>query len=227
MHAVIVDDQASARLILEEYASQSGLISSHASFGTARETQSYLQKNGVDLLFLDIHLPDMSGLQFLKTLDHHPLVIFTTYDKDHALDAFEMQAVDYLVKPIMYSRFVQAASRARQLVKNAEPAISSDEIFVRVNQKLVKLRLDELLYLEAKGDYVNFHTGERNVLVHSTLKKIEEKLPDDQFMKIHRSYIVNLAHITDIDEKQVLVKGNALSLSKSKREELMGRLNIL
>lgn len=227
MHAVIIDDQASFCLILEQFARQSGLISTINCFNNTSSAQGYLSKHKVDLFFLDIHLPNMSGFQFLESLNYRPLVIFTTSDKNRALDAFELQAVDYLVKPIRYPRFEQATLRARQLIKNAEPAFSNEEIFVRVSQKLVKLRFDEILYLEAKGDYVNFHTCDRKVLVHSTLKKLEEKLPSNQFLKIHRSYIVNLAHISDIGERHVAVDGNDIALSKAKREELIKRLNIL
>lgn len=227
MHSVIVDDQPSACLILEQYALKNALIARCSSFHASTDAYAFLEDHPVDLLFLDIHLSDISGFELLERLKHKPMVIFTTFDKEYALDAFEHQAVDYLVKPIKYSRFEQAVKRAHLLLKNQDPVSEDDQLFIKVNQQLVRLSIPHILFVEAKGDYVNIHTDRGIYLVHSTLRYIEEKLPNSAFMKSHRSYLVNLHRITGVKDREVKIGEHAVTVSKANKDRLLERLNVL
>jgi len=195
----------------------------------------YLNQNEIDLIFLDIHMPDFTGFDFIETLKNPPKIILTTSDSNFAIQAFEYDCiVDYLVKPITLERFQKAIQKAES--KASAPKLSSSEkvettsgndLYVNIDRRLIKIDIPSIYLVEAKGDYIHVKTENQNYTVHSTLKKIEDKLPNDLFLKIHRSYIINVDKIIDIEDNSVLIKKDVIPVSRSNRPELMKRLNLL
>lgn len=235
MNCIIIDDDSTARLIVSKLCSQHSTLNVVDEFPNAIEAIKFLNANEVDLIFLDIHMPTFSGFDFIKTLKNPPRVILTTSDRDFALEAFEYPSVvDYLVKPIEQERFNKAVEKLDkfQLTQptqksSANPTEENRELYVNVDRRLVKINFSDINVIEAKGDYIRIKTDDKGHMVHSTLRKIEDKLPSDLFLKVHRSFIINLSKIIDIEDNTVLIKRDIIPVSRSKRAELMKRLNLL
>ncbi|MBT8316501.1 MAG: response regulator transcription factor [Lutibacter sp.] len=234
MKTIIIDDEEMARAIIEKLSSNNKKINLKESFSNAIEAIKYLNQNSVDLIFLDIHMPGFTGFDLLQTLKNPPKVILTTSDKNFAIEAFEYDCiVDYLVKPVTQERFNKAVQKAVLFVQNdaAQPKIEEQEeikeLYVNIDRRLVKINFETINLVEAKGDYILIKTESKNYTVHSTMKKIEEKLPDDLFLKVHRSFIINTKKIIDIEDNSVLIGNNVIPVSRSNRPELMKRLNLL
>lgn len=234
MNCIVIDDEKMARVIIKTLCSQIEGINLVEEFSDAIEAIKYLNNNNVDLIFLDIHMPTFSGLDFIRTLKNPPKVIFTTSDPKFAIEAFEYDfIVDYLLKPVEFNRFEKAVNKAKktQLSPAASPKKQKEEtyedFYVNIDRRLIKIDLPSIYLIEANGDYINIKTEDKNYIVHSTLKKIEEKLPESLFLKIHRSYIINMKKIIDIEDNSVLIKKDVVPVSRSNRPELMKRLNLL
>ena len=185
----------------------------------------------VDLLLLDIEMPDMSGLDLIKKLGNkRPLIIFTTAKKDYAVEAFELNVVDYLVKPISLPRFTQAIEKAQETVESNREEVKVEEqgfVFVKDNGVLKRISIDDILFLEAMGDYVKVHTGQKFHVVHATLKSIEEKLPLSKFVRVHRSYIVAINKIDYIQEGTISIGKTTIPVADTHKTNLNKRLNLL
>jgi DNA-binding LytR/AlgR family response regulator len=234
MNCIIIDDESTARLIINQLCSNIDNVKVVNEFSNAIEAIKYLNHNEVDLIFLDIHMPDFTGFDFIQTLKNPPQVILTTSDNNFAIEAFEYNCiVDYLLKPISFPRFEKAISKAEQGYNNSKvngisvQDSSDNDLYVNIDRRLIKIDIPSIYLVEAKGDYINVKTSEQNYTVHSTLKKIEEKLPDYLFLKVHRSYIINVKEIIDIEDNSVLIKKDLVPVSRSNRPELMKRLNLL
>lgn len=234
MNCIIVDDEQMARVIVKTLCSQIKSLNILGEFTNAMDAIKFLNENDVDLIFLDIHMPNFSGLDFIKTLKNPPKIIFTTSDPKFAIEAFGYDfIVDYLLKPIEFTRFEKAILKAERLQlkpfkihsKNV-PELKND-FYVNIDRRLIKIDLSSIYLIEAKGDYINIKTEDKNYVVHSTLKKIEDKLPDSLFLKVHRSYIINVKKIIDIEDNSVLIKKDVVPVSRSNRPELMKRLDLL
>ncbi|AOW18089.1 DNA-binding response regulator [Polaribacter vadi] len=232
MDCIIIDDDATARLITKQHCLNSEQINVVDEFSSAIDAIKYLNTKSVDLVYLDIHMPTFSGFDFIETLKNPPIIILTTSDKNLALEAFEYKSVvDYLVKPITKERFNKSLEKLDSL-STSEKNITkqknmSDFIYVNVDRRLVKVSIPSIYLIEAKGDYINIKTDEKNYIVHSTLKKIEDKLPSDSFFKVHRSFIINTKEIIDIEDNTVLIKKDVVPVSRSNKSELMKKLNLL
>lgn len=235
MNCIIIDDESTARAIIEKLCDNLPELNVVGQFPNAIQAIKYLNDNNtVDLIFLDIHMPEFSGFDFVKTLKDSPDIIVVTSHKNHAFEAFEYDfIVDYLVKPITPKRFKKAVLKAQ---KNTQKSISkpkpeeenSDEhLYVNIDRRLIKINIASIYLIEAKGDYINIKTHGKNYIVHSTLKKIESKLPESLFLKIHRSFIINITKIIDIEDNSVLIEKDVLPVSRLCRPELMRRLNLL
>ena len=179
-------------------------------------------------------MPDFNGLDFIKTLKDPPKIILTTSDPQFAIEAFEYDfIIDYLLKPLELTRFKKAIDKAeRKSITKASTTSkttkeSDNDFYVNIDRRLIKIDLPSIYLIEAKGDYINIKTEDKNYTVHSTLKKIEEKLPESLFLKVHRSYIINIKKIIDIEDNSVLIKRDVVPVSRSKRPELMKRLDLL
>ena len=234
MNCIIIDDESTARLIINQLCSNIDNVKVVNEFSNAIEAIKYLNHNEVDLIFLDIHMPDFTGFDFIQTLKNPPQVILTTSDNNFAIEAFEYNCiVDYLLKPISFPRFEKAISKAEQGYNNSKvngisvQDSSENDLYVNIDRRLIKIDIPSIYLVEAKGDYINVKTSEQNYTVHSTLKKIEEKLPDHLFLKVHRSYIINVKEIIDIEDNSVLIKKDLVPVSRSNRPELMKRLKLL
>ncbi|TQI71322.1 LytTR family two component transcriptional regulator [Gramella sp. Hel_I_59] len=239
MKCLVIDDEATARMIISQLIDTHKELNLVGDFSNALQAIKYLNQNEVDLIFLDIHMPDFTGFDFIQTLKNPPNVILTTSDRSFAIEAFEYDCiVDYIVKPITSERFKKAVQKA----ENSKPAkqaitepteITSDvnktenDLYVNIDRRLIKIDIPSIYLIEAKGDYIQIKTFEKNYTVHSTLKKIENKLPEDLFLKVHRSYVINTKHIIDIEDNSVLIEKDVVPVSRSNRPELMKRLNLL
>lgn len=236
MNCIIIDDEAAARAILTQLAKGVESLNVIEEFSNAIQAIKFLNQHEVDLIFLDIHMPDFTGFDFIQTLKNPPKVILTTSDRNLAIDAFEYECiVDYLVKPLSLPRFLKALQKAKNfslpshedMPKNEKEETSANDLYVNIDRRLIKINMPDIFLIEAKGDYINIRTEAKNYLVHSTMKKIEEKLPDDTFLKVHRSYIINLKKIIDIEDNSVLIDKSVIPVSRSSKPELIKRLNLL
>ena len=236
MNCIIIDDEATARAIISQLCSNIPSLNILEEFPNALQAIKYLNQHEVDLIFLDIHMPDFTGFDFIQPLKNPPKIILTTSDAQFAIEAFEYDCiVDYLVKPIALPRFEKAIKKAESFT--AAPATTADndkvettsgnDLYVNIDRRLIKIDIPSIYLIEAKGDYIHVKTEDKNYTVHSTLKKIEEKLPKDIFLKIHRSYVINVQKIIDIEDNSVLIKKDVIPVSRSNRPELMKRLNLL
>lgn len=237
MNCIIIDDEATARAIISQLCSSLKSLQVLEEFSNAIQAIKFLNQNEIDLIFLDIHMPDFTGFDFIETLKNPPKIILTTSDANFAIQAFEYECiVDYLVKPIAPERFQKAIQKADSISNtkvvessnsDKEVATSGNDLYVNIARRLIKINIPSIYLVEAKGDYILVKTEEKNYTVHSTLKKIEDKLPEDLFLKVHRSFIINIKKIIDIEDNSVLIKKDVIPVSRSNRPELMKRLNLL
>ena len=238
MNCIIIDDEATARAIISQLCGNVPSLTVVEEFPNAIQAIKYLNQNEIDLIFLDIHMPDFTGFDFIETIKNPPKIVLTTSDANFAIQAFEYDCiVDYLVKPILPERFQKAIQKAETTSVNSnESSTSSSEkiettsgndLYVNIDRRLIKIDIPSIYLVEAKGDYIQVKTEDKNYTVHSTMKKIEEKLPDELFLKVHRSYIINIDKIIDIEDSSVLIKRDVIPVSRSNRPELMKRLNLL
>ena len=236
MNCIIIDDEEMARAIIAQFVSKNTNIKIESEFSNAMQAIKYLNQNNVDLIFLDVHMPDFTGFDFIQTIKNPPKIILVTSDKNFAIEAFEYECiVDYLVKPISEERFMKAIQKANsaQISSSAPqvaPSVTEDnanEFYVNIDRRLIKIEFNSVTIVEAKGDYIHIKTEGKNYVVHSTLKKIEDKLPKDLFLKVHRSFIINTKKIIDIEDNSVLIAKDVIPVSRANRPELMKRLNLL
>ena len=238
MNCIIVDDEATARAIVGQLCKNFKDLDIIGEFPNAMQAIKFLNQNEIDLIFLDIHMPDFTGFDFIQTLKNPPKIILTTSDKNLAIEAFEYDCiVDYLVKPIAMPRFEKAIQKAqkfdisknqaKEYIEKVESKNEDKELYINIDRRLVKIELSSIYLVEAKGDYILVKTDTKNYTVHSTLKKIEDKLPDDLFIKVHRSFVINIKKIIDIEDNSVLIAKDVIPVSRSNRPELMRRLNLL
>lgn len=238
MRCMIIDDEATARMILQKVCQDHEDLEIVAIKDSAIEGLKYLNQNSVDLIFLDIQMPNFSGIDFIQTLKGSVPIICVTSDKDFAVDAFEYDSIiSYLLKPIDEAKFIKAVEKAKrwspalQVQASAKPTKSetTDErfLYVNIDRRLIKIDMETICLIEAKGDYILIKCDDQNHTVHSTLKKIESKLPNDLFLKVHRSFIINLKRIVDIVDGSVLINRDVIPVSRSNKPELIKRLNLL
>ncbi len=235
MKSILIDDEVMALEILKKLCSKVKELEVVATFSNAIDAIKYLNSNQVDLIFLDIHMPDFSGFDFVKTLKNPTNVIVTTSEKDFALEAFEHDfIIDFLVKPLSKSRFIKAIQKTKiqkeiPKLKNdfSEENTLLDVLYANVNRRLIKIDIPSINLVEANGDYINVKTSKKNYVIHSTLKKIENKLPANLFVKVHRSYLINIKKIVDIQDNSVLIEKEIIPVSRINKPELLRRLNLL
>jgi DNA-binding LytR/AlgR family response regulator len=231
MRCLIVDDNQLARMGMKQLVAQVQILELVAECSDAMQAYNYLNSEQIDLLFLDIEMPGMTGIELTKKLGNKkPLIIFTTAKPDYAVEAFELNVVDYIVKPVTTARFLQAVEKAKEAFDSnkQEVKIEAQEfVFVKDNGVLKKINVDDILYLEAMGDYVKVHTLQKFHVLHSTLKSIEEKLPLNKFLRIHRSYIVSLQKIDFIQDGVISIGKASIPVAETYKSSLNKRLNLL
>jgi len=228
MTCLIVDDDEMSRLSLGRLLEKVDGIEISDIFENAMDAMEFLQTQKVDLVFLDIEMPGLSGLDLVRTLDDLPLIIFVTAKREYAAEAFDFKdlVVDYLPKPVTLPRLIKAINRAREVEDIASKAnVDREYFFIRSEGKLVKIMYSEVRYLETVGDYVRFQTASAGHLVHSSLKKLQDKFQHPDFIKVHRSFIVNLSHIVDIEDGNLLIEKKVIPISRAHRAALIRLIN--
>ncbi|MCS4194611.1 DNA-binding LytR/AlgR family response regulator [Salinibacter ruber] len=274
IQTLIVDDEPTAQEVLAEYVGRHAGLEAVGTCGSAVEAANTLRDEAVDLLLLDVEMPEMSGMELVKMMEDPPAVVLVTASEEYAVEAFELAAVDYLVKPVRYARFLEAINRVEGQSGGAAGAsgpgdesidgrdgLGSDEgaenapadpadadpadpdpvgtsgqdgdpwadevLFVREGDDLVRVRLADIQYVEAKGDYMLVHTASERHMVHATMKKIEERLPAGAFMRVHRSYLVRIDQVERIEGDRLLIGGTQIPVGPTYRETLLERIRSL
>jgi len=230
MTCLILDDNALAREVIKQLVAQTSDLILAAECASSHEALDHLKGNPVDLIFLDIEMPEISGLDFLRKLQKRPIIIIVSSHEKYAVYGYEFNVADYLVKPVRPDRFISAIEKVRGMldVKNqAWEVQNKDFIFIRDNSVLQKINFGDILWLESQGDYVKVHTPDRPYMVHTTLKSIEDKLPAQRFIRVHRSFIVSLEKIDRIEENLIYIKGKAIPVSDSYWKTVKNSLNII
>ncbi|MFC3881884.1 LytR/AlgR family response regulator transcription factor [Algoriphagus namhaensis] len=227
MNCLILDDEPIAQDILKEYISKVDYLNLEGCFSNSSEAFNHLQKVQPDLIFLDINMPGIDGVSFAKIIPKEIQVVFTTAYREYALEGFDLQASDYLLKPISFDRFLKSVSRVKALhdkMSASMPTTSQDFVFVRIERKMEKIALAEITYIESFADYLKIHQKTQTSVVRESLSSFEKKLPPSQFIRIHRSFIANLNAITSYTHEYLEVVGKALTISRSYKEEVIKRL---
>jgi DNA-binding LytR/AlgR family response regulator len=231
MNCIIVDDNKIARATLQQLASQINDLTVAGECDNAMDAYNLLQEQPIDIVLLDIEMPGMSGLDLTRNLGNsRPLIIFTTSKKDYAAEAFDLNVADFIVKPVTPPRFLQAIEKAREILASRREEVSLDKdefIFIRDSNVVKRLKLDDILYAEAMGDYVKLHTLQRFFAVHSTLKGVEERLPANRFFRVHRSYMVALDKIDTVQNGVLVINNKTIPVADAYRGALNKRMNIL
>jgi DNA-binding LytR/AlgR family response regulator len=231
MNALIIDDNEMARMTLKQLAGRVDDLTIVAECSSAFEAYNLLLTKPVDVLLLDIEMPGMSGLELTKNLvNKRPVIIFITSKREYAADAFDLNVADYIIKPISGSRFIQAIDKAREILdSNKEEAkIKEDEfIFIRDSNIIRRLKLDNILFAEAMGDYVKLYTQEKFYAIHTTLKSVEERLPASRFLRVHRSYLVAINKIDSLEGGVLIINRTPLPVADAYRSALNKRMNII
>ena len=226
---IIIDDEPLARKGLKEYIADLEFLELAGEFDNPLKATEILKKGEVQLLFLDIQMPKITGLDFFKTLQQPPPVIFTTAFPQYALDGFEVNALDYLVKPISFDRFLKAAMKAKEYYEireqNSAVAAGGDNyFFIKADNKLVKLFFDDVLFVEALQNYVVVHTKEKKYVTYLTFKAVEDYLPAGQFIKTHKSYIIAASKVDTIEGNDIRIGQQHIPISRNLKEEVMEKL---
>ena len=226
INCLVVDDEPIAREGIMEYIRQIDYLNPVAQCKSAAEAAGLLQKNKIDLIFLDIQMPKLTGIEFVKALADPPLVIFTTAYSEYALEGFELDVVDYLLKPISFARFLKSAEKAQNYLhaRNKEVSITNDFFFIKCNGKIEKILMAEVVYIEAMANYVIIYTRQKKYITYLTLSGIEDQLPAHLFVRIHKSYLVAISAIQTIDGNEVITGLMRLPISKNYRNEVMSRI---
>jgi DNA-binding LytR/AlgR family response regulator len=228
--ALIVDDNKVIRLMLVEMLKKIDGITVAGECDTAISARTFLKNEKIDILFLDIEMPGMTGLELLKVLPERPATILVTAKPGYAIEAFELNVIDYLVKPFSIARVIQAVEKAIELLKMKNVhvnKIEQDHLFIRDNKIIRKILLNDILWLESKGDYVKITTGNMQYVIHSTLKSLGDKLPENDFVRIHRGYIVPISKIDYIEDSVVFIRDTPLPVSETYRNELLKKLRLI
>ncbi len=233
LKCLIVDDEHLARTLLDDYVSKVPFLEKVGACKNAMEAMAFLQNSHVDIMFLDINMPGFTGIEMLRTIQNPPLVIFTTAYSQYAVESYELDAVDYLLKPIKLGRFMQAVNKAAEIMKKneeteiSEPkqsdvqSIRKDYLTVKADHKIYKINFRDLIYVEGMREYVTFHTTSKKIVALASLKALEESLPEDLFIRIHKSYITSVTAIDSLEGNQVEVAAKMLPVGKSYKDNVL------
>ncbi len=224
INCLVVDDEPLARDNIIEYINELPDLQLVDSCSNAIQAIEVLKSQSIDLIFLDINMPKLSGIEMLKTLSNPPLVIFTTAYPEYAVEGFELEAVDYLLKPIRFERFVKAVNKVIAQLSNGNNLIGNDYILLKSDKKTFKVEYQHIYYFQAYGDYVKVVTNEGNITIHRTMKSIEDEIPSDQFIRVHKSYIASLKHIKSIEGNMIHVNEETIPIGASYKEKLLASL---
>jgi len=225
IRCLVVDDEPLARHSIIDFIEKIDFLEVVGSCASALEASEYVQNGQVDLLFLDINMPYLSGLEFLDSLERPPMAIFTTAYSEHALEGYRLQIVDYLLKPITFQRFYQASLKAQQLFSltaSAKQPVPVDPfLYIRQGEGFQKISWTDILYIEGMQNYAKLHFKNQVLVIHQTMISLEETLPKEKFFRIHKSFLVNIDHIDSIAGGRLTINGQQLPISRTRREALL------
>lgn len=230
MNVLIVDDNEIARDTLSQIAGRIKDVKIAGECADALEAYNVLQEKQIDVILLDIEMPGMTGLELTRNLEKGPVIVFTTSKRDYAVEAFELNVADYIIKPVTPGRLIQAIDKARELIESTteELSVSEEEfIFIRDSNIIRRIRLDDILFVESMRDYVKLHTPQKFYAIHTTLKAVEDRLPSGKFLRVHRSYIVAIEKIDTIREGVIIVQEKTVPVADAYRAALNKRMNVL
>ena len=227
--AVAIDDEPLALEVIERFAQKTQGLDLQMAFENPLEAVSFLQENRVDLIFLDIQMPDLTGIQLLESLVYKPMIIFTTAYSQYAVDSYELGAIDYLLKPVSLERFIKAVNKAAEHLKaqealdqiESEVVETKEYMFIKSDTRFFKVNLHDILYIEGMRDYVAVHTSERRIMTLMSMSKMMGKLPEADFMRVHKSYIIGLNHIQLIQNNRVVIDEKEIPISNSYKEAFL------
>ena len=228
VNCIIIDDEPLARKGLKEYIADVDFLNLVGEFDNPLKAAEMIGRGEAQLLFLDIQMPKITGIEFFKALQHPPPVIFTTAYPQYALEGFEVNALDYLVKPVSFDRFFKAVLKAKEFYEirdtNNKEANATEYFFIKADNKLVKILFDEVLYVEALQNYVTIHTTAKKYMTYLTFKSVESYLPADKFLKVHKSYIVAASKIDTIEGNDIRIGQQHIPISRNQKDEVMDKL---
>ncbi|OSY88931.1 transcriptional regulator [Tenacibaculum holothuriorum] len=225
MKCIIIEDELPAQLILKSYIKRFDQLELISSFQTAIEANSFLKKNTIDLVFLDINLPDISGLDFIKTVQNPPQIIITTAYPDYALDSFELDTiVDYLVKPFSLERFLKAISKAEKRYQSESNYSNSETIFLNIDKALHKVKIEDILYIESDRNYLTFVTEKQKLSVIDSLKNWTESLSKHQFIQVHKSYLINLKKVDKVIGNILYIKEQKIPIGRTYKSNFINTI---
>lgn len=224
MNCIIIEDEPAAQSILESYISKCTDLRCCNTFADAFSAQNFLDANAVDLIFLDINLPEMSGVSFLRSLVRPPLVIFTTAYPQYAVDGFDLEVVDFLLKPFSFERFYKAVNKAREKFSTRTQTVLPTKLSVKSGKRIYQITVDDIRFIETCGDYVTIFCADKKLLVHGTLKSWEEKLKGSNFLKVHRTTIANLSKIDHIEGNLIQIGDHKLPVSEQYKDQLLEKM---
>lgn len=229
LNCLIIDDEPLARKGLQEYVQEIDFLNCVATCEDAVKAAAYLNEQKIDLIYLDIHMPKVSGIDFLKTLSNPPLTILTTAFADYALEGYSLDVLDYLVKPITFERFLKASQKAVDYVQlkaraNNKGDVPDDYFFVRCDSKFEKVFFRDVSYIEGLQNYAMIHIPGRKLITYITLTSLENQLPKEQFLKVHKSYLVSIPHIKAIEGNEILIEEARIPISRTLRDEVIQQI---
>lgn len=228
INCIVIDDEPLARKGLKEYIADVDFLNLAAEFDNPLQATELISNGQAQLLFLDIQMPKITGLDFFRSLQHPPPVIFTTAYPQYALEGFEVNALDYLVKPVSFDRFLKAVLKAKEYYevrdKNVADAAASEYFFIKADNKLVRILFDEVLFVEALQNYVTIHTTGKKYMTYLTFKSVEDYLPGDKFIKVHKSYIISASKVDSIEGNEIRIGQHHIPVSRNQKDEVMEKL---
>jgi DNA-binding LytR/AlgR family response regulator len=225
LQCLVVDDESIAREGIVDYIEKLDFLEVAGVCSTAIEAADFLRRNSVDLMFLDIHMPHLSGLEFLETLDNPPLTILTTAYSEHALEGFRLQVVDYLLKPITFQRFFQGATKAQEIFNQKKVGEEkNNDMYIRQGDSFLKITWTDILFVESMQNYLKLHFKDRTLIIHQTMLSLEDMLPKDSFFRIHKSYLVNVSQIELVSGGRIFINGYGLPLSRQRKDALLNNI---
>jgi DNA-binding LytR/AlgR family response regulator len=229
INCIAIDDEPKALEVMERYCQKISLVRLKATFREPLKAIGFLSRDKVDLIFLDINMPDLSGMQLLQTLSPRPLIIFTTAYSQYAVESYELNALDYLLKPVTFERFLMAVNKAAEAL-SSRTATGMDEdaaVFIKSGPQTYRVKVSEILYLEKDGNYITVHLKDGNILIRENMGDIFDLIPAADFIRVHKSYVVGIRHISMIEVHQLIVNGEKIPIGSTYRDSLRDRLGIM
>jgi DNA-binding LytR/AlgR family response regulator len=229
MTCIAIDDEPKALEVIERYCQKISLVTLKATFREPIRALEFLNRERVDLIFLDINMPDITGMQLLQTLSPRPLIVFTTAYSQYAVESYELNALDYLLKPVTFERFLMAINKAAAALSPKNPAGMDEDgaVFIKSGPQTHRVKVSEILYLEKNGNYITVHRKDGHILIRENMGDIFNLLPAADFIRVHKSYVVAIRHISMIEVHQLIVNGEKIPIGSTYRDSLRHRLGIM